>query len=82
MLEKHDLHSEFPEFKEQIHQLKMHNNHFAALFTQYHDVDHEIYRLEQGAAESSDEYLEEQKKLRLHLKDQLFAMLKATEATA
>jgi hypothetical protein len=29
MPDKHDLHAEFPEYKEQIHQLKQHNNHCA-----------------------------------------------------
>jgi Protein of unknown function (DUF465) len=48
MPDKHDLHSEFPEFKEQIHQLKQHNNHFTVLFNRYHEIDHEIHRIEQG----------------------------------
>lgn len=82
MPEKHDLHSEFPEYKEQIHQLKMHNKHFAALFSQYHDLDHEIHRLEQGSEACSDDYLEQQKKQRLQLKDQLFQLLKTTDTTA
>ena len=31
-LEKHDLHNEFPEYNDEIHHLKMHDNHFKRLF--------------------------------------------------
>ena len=31
-LEKHDLIHELPEFKDEIHALKMSNNHFAKMF--------------------------------------------------
>lgn len=73
--EKHDLIHELPEYKDKIHELKTHNPHFARLFDEYHKVDHEIYRMEEGIETPSDEYLEERKKLRLNLKDQLFQML-------
>ncbi len=78
-LEKHDLIHELPEFREQIHQLKMNDAHFAKLFKQYHEVDHEIHRIETGVETPSNEYLEQKKKLRLSLKDKLFAMLKASQ---
>ena len=73
--EKHDLIHEFPEFKDKIHDLKMYNAHFSKLFDQYHEVEHEVRRIEEGIETTSDDYLEEKKKERLHLKDQLFAML-------
>jgi uncharacterized protein len=76
-VEKHDLIHEFPEHRERIHQLKMSDNHFAKIFDTYHDVDHEVHRLETGAEQSSDAYLEGRKKERLHLKDQLYKMLTA-----
>lgn len=74
--EKHDLVHELPEHKDTIHRLKMTNNHFARLFDEYHEVDHEIHRIEGGVETPSDEYLEERKKVRLHLKDELFRMIK------
>ncbi len=74
-LEKHDLVHEFPEYREKIHQLKITDHHFARLFAEYHDVDHEVFRLEQGAETASGEYLELRKKVRLQLKDQLFRSL-------
>ena len=75
MLEKHDLIHELPEYREQIHQLKMTNRHFANLFDAYHDVDHEVYRIETGVENTADNYLEHQKKVRLKLKDEMYAML-------
>lgn len=74
-LEKHDLLSELPEYRDQIHDLKMKNAHFARLFDEYHEVDHEVHRIEAGVETPSDEYVEGRKKVRLNLKDQLFAMI-------
>ena len=74
--EKHDLIHEFPEYKDKIHQLKTTNEHFAKLFEEYHEIEHEVRRIEEGIETTSDDYLEEQKKKRLYLKDQLFEMLK------
>ena len=81
-LEKHDLHHEFPEFNKEIHHLKMNDNHFARLFKDYHEVTREVSRIEQGVENTSDEYIEQRKKQRLKLKDELFAMLKKAELTA
>ena len=74
--EKHDLIHEFPEYKEKIHALKISNKRFASLFERYNDVEHEVHRIEEGVENTSDAYLEEKKKERLNLKDQLFNMLK------
>lgn len=74
--EKHDLIHELPEFKEKIHELKISDLHFARLFEQYHDLDHEIRRIEEGVETPADDYVEECKKRRLNLKDQLLEMLK------
>ena len=82
MIEKHDLHHEFPEFEQQIRHLKMSDGHFARLFKDYHELDQEVHRIETGAEPTSDEYLEQQKLTRLHLKDQLFAMLKNAQLPA
>ena len=74
--EKHDLLHELPEHRDTIHNLKMTNNHFARLFEEYHEVDHEIHRIETGEETPSDEYTEEKKKQRLNLKDNLLRMIK------
>lgn len=75
--EHHDLVHELPEYRDKIHEMKTGNAHFAKLFDEYHEVDHEIRRIEQEIETPSDDYTEELKKKRLHLKDELFAMLKA-----
>ncbi len=80
-LEKHDLLHELPESKDAIHKLKTTDQHFAKLFETYHDVDHEVHRIEQGVETTSDEYLEEQKKKRLSLKDQLYSIIRDYEAS-
>ncbi len=73
--EKHDLVHEFPEHRERIHELKTSDAHFARLFDEYHEVEHEVRRIEEGVENTSDDYLEELKKKRLSLKDNLFSML-------
>ncbi|GAB1258893.1 YdcH family protein [Aurantivibrio plasticivorans] len=80
MIEKHDLHHEFPESEKAIHELKMNNAHFARLFAEYHDTEHEVHRIETGAENTSDEYLESKKLQRLKLKDQLYDIIKNYEA--
>ncbi len=78
-IEKHDLVHELPEYRELIHELKMRDRHFARLFDEYHETDHEIHRIETNAEISSDEYLEELKVKRLRLKDELFEIIKKAE---
>jgi len=81
-LEKHDLHHEFPNLTDEIHYLKMNDNHFVRLFSEYHEIDQGVRRIELGIENTSDEYLESQKKKRLNLKDILFYMLKKVEIPA
>ena len=73
----HDLAHEFPEHKDKLHTLKTENAHFVHLQTQYEDVNHQIRLFEDGVQAASDEHLETLKKQRLHLKDQIAAMLAA-----
>jgi uncharacterized protein YdcH (DUF465 family) len=75
-MEMHNLVSEFPEHKERIHFLKMNDHHFARLATEYHEVDKEVCRLEQSMV-TSDAHLENLKKHRLQLKDDLYSILQA-----
>lgn len=76
LTDKHDLLHEFPEYRDKIHELKLANSHFAKLFDEYHEVDHEVHRIETGIENTSDDYLEERKKIRLHLKDELYRIIK------
>lgn len=74
-VEHHPLIKEFPEYREQIHNLKESNAHFAKLFAEYHDVDKEVVRMEEDIEPAADTVIEEAKKRRLMLKDELFKLL-------
>jgi len=76
-VDHHDLVHEFPEYKERIHQLKMENAHFAKLFGEYNDLTNRIEVLENNGVPVADESIEDLKKQRLMLKDELYAMLTA-----
>lgn len=76
-LDNHPLGRDFPEFKDKIHELKVHNTHFARLHREYEEVDKAVVRLETGVEHGSDAELEQKKKMRVLLKDELYAMLKA-----
>lgn len=80
MTEKHDLLHEFPEHRERIHQLKTGNAHFARLFEQYHEVDHAVRRMDDNTEPACDERMEALKRRRLHLKDELYAMIRGQAA--
>ena len=73
----HDLASEFPEFKDKIHQLKTSDSHFRKLFDQYHEVNKKVMRAESREDLVSNEEEEKLRKERLLIKDQIFALLKA-----
>ena len=77
--EKHDLVSELPEHRERILELKATDRQFGKLYDEYHELDNEIWSMEEGIETPSDEVLEELKKKRLYLKDQLFSMIMKTE---
>lgn len=77
MLEDHhDLAHELPEYKAQIHDLKISNAHFSKLFDDYEGVNKEILRIEKEIEAASDARLEDLKKQRLALKDEMLQMLK------
>lgn len=79
-VEHHPLAAEFPEFKEKIHALKMTNAHFAKLFEEYQDADKAVNRAENGVDHLADATLENLKKIRISLKDQLFQILQTASA--
>ncbi|GAB4516582.1 MAG: DUF465 domain-containing protein [Roseibium sp.] len=78
----HELHEEFPEAADALHNLKTSDAHFARLADEYHTVNREVHRIETDVEPASDEVLEDLKKKRLHLKDQIAAMLAAAADTA
>ena len=76
-IENHTLINEFPQLKDKIHALKTSDNHFARRFDEYNDLDREVRRLEGEGSPRADETMEELKRKRLSLKDELYKMLTA-----
>ena len=74
-MQQHDLLHELPEHKERIHELKVSSNHFRRLFDKYHEVNDEIHRIEVGVENTKDEVLNQLRRERLHLKDELLAII-------
>ncbi|MFZ2852784.1 MAG: DUF465 domain-containing protein [Rhodocyclaceae bacterium] len=73
----HDLYREFPDLVRQIDSLKTSNPRFARLLDDYDALDKQIFQFEKGLGELDAQALEELKRQRVKLKDDLFQMLKA-----
>jgi len=73
----HELHEEFPEYAERMHALKTSDAHFARLFDEYHEVNRAVHRAETDIEPTTDEHMEDMRKQRLLLKDELYALLAA-----
>ena len=74
-VEHHDLDHEFPEFAAVINQLKQGDENFSRLFAEYNGITAEIERLEEEDLPVDDFTIEEMKKKRVHLKDELYTIL-------
>jgi Co/Zn/Cd efflux system component/uncharacterized protein YdcH (DUF465 family) len=75
MLENRNTHNEldemFPEAKAIIHELKMNDAHFAKLAERYHELNRSIHRMETNVEPVSDETMENERKLRLAVLDEI-----------
>jgi uncharacterized protein YdcH (DUF465 family) len=76
-VEHHDLHHEFPELHDRIHELKMNDAHFRKLFEEYHELTRSIEKMEDEVTPVSTGTEEQAKVRRVHLKDELYRMLTA-----
>lgn len=70
----------FPEFRDLMTQLKQNNSHFARLFDKHNELDQRIKNMEANIELATHEEVEALKKEKLHLKDQLYAILKQESA--
>ncbi len=73
----HELAEEFPEHVDKIRDMKMNDAHFARLFDEYHEVNRSIHRAETDVEPTDDFHMEEMRKQRLRLKDEIYGMLSA-----
>lgn len=71
----------FPEYRELITELKQKDAHFTRLFNEHNELDEEITNMENDpVAQHRHDEIEEKKKQKLHLKDELYRLLKTAEA--
>lgn len=68
----------FPEYRDEISRLKVEDAHFSRLFHRHNELDHEIKNMEAGIIPATHEVIETRKKEKLHLKDQLYVILRKT----
>lgn len=80
-VEHHDLLHEFPEYKSQIHELKVSDHHFRRLFDEYHELTIDIEKMENETTPVATLTEEEAKMRRVHLKDELYTMIKKAAAS-
>ena len=73
----HELHEEFPQQVDAMHQLKEADAHFAKLFDDYHAINRAIHRAETDVAPTDDLHMAQMRKERLALKDAISAELNA-----
>ncbi len=71
----HELPQKFPDKVDKIHDLKINNAHFAKLMDAYHELNHKIHRIEARGSDRSDAAMEELKKQRVQLLDELSVIL-------
>lgn len=74
-VEHHDLVHDFPQFRDQIHELKVNDTHFRRLFDEYHELTREVENMENEVLTVASNIEESAKIRRVHLKDQLYSML-------
>jgi uncharacterized protein YdcH (DUF465 family) len=79
-VEHHDIHQEFPDMRDAITGLKDANAHFAALFARYNRLTGKVENLEEHDMPVADFTLEDMKKQRVKLKDEIYMLLLAFRA--
>jgi hypothetical protein len=70
----------FPEYRDLITKLKTTDHHFTRLFDKHNELDQQIKNMENHISPGSEVEIETLKKEKLHLKDQLYAILKKATA--
>ncbi|OQS33837.1 YdcH family protein [Chromobacterium haemolyticum] len=66
----------FPKYRELISKLKTEDDHFTRLFNKHNDLDQKIKNMEARIEPSADFEIENLKKEKLRLKDELYAILR------
>lgn len=75
----HDLHALFPDHGPALHALKLGSTSFRKLAEEHHDLQNRIQRVEDGLAAVADDALEDLKKRRLFILDEIAALIAIEE---
>ena len=78
----HGLQAEFPDDADALHSLKLDSAHFNNRADAYHDLNREIHRIDTGIDAASDDRIEQLKKARLALLDEIAGMIATTKQEA
>jgi hypothetical protein len=70
----------FPEYRSRISVLKVEDAHFARLFHKHNDLDQQIQNLESAFSAAKVSLITSLKKEKLRLKDQLYSILRRSDA--
>jgi hypothetical protein len=70
----------FPEYRELITQLKSSDQHFSRLFDEHNDLDKKLSNLDASLVPAAHDEVENLKKEKLLLKDQILVILKKAGA--
>ena len=76
-VEHHDLHKEFPEMSDAITMLRSQNPLFASLYSTYHRLTGKVEDLEEHDMPVDDFTIEDLKKQRVRVKDDLYHLMLA-----
>lgn len=74
-VDHHDLYTEFPEMRVAIDAMKSASGHFAGLFARYDRLTGKVENLEEHDMPVADFTLEDMKKARVKLKDEIYQLL-------
>ena len=74
----HELAEDFPEHVEKLSTLRTTNAHFAKLTDAYHAINRDVHRAETDVEPTSDAHLAEMRRERMVLKDEIYALLRAS----
>ncbi|GAA4882204.1 YdcH family protein [Ferrimonas pelagia] len=75
IIQDHSLVNEFPAHVERIQELNLTNDQFHQQYNQYHELDRQVRRIEEGLENAADDHLETLKRQRLTLKDTLYSQI-------
>lgn len=73
----HELSDEFPAELSAIQTLRQSNAHFARMADRYHELNRTLHRMESNVEPADDFTIEDLKKERLRLKDEISSYLRA-----